>query len=981
MSRQPHRMPSGGLIDRSKPLEFSFDGKTYQGYAGDTLASALLANGVKVVGRSFKHHRPRGVLAAGVEEPNALMQLGTGARTEPNIRATDIELTAGLAARAVNCWPSAAFDLGAVNGLASPFIPAGFYYKTFLWPRWELYEGFIRRAAGLGRAPAEPDPDRYEHRYAHCDVLVVGAGAAGLAAASAASAGGARVILCEQDRMLGGRLLWDPAAIEGGPGADWVAKTAAVLCGRPEVQVLTRATAVGYFDHNALAIMETLPNGNGAQGPRMRLWQVRAKQVVLATGALERPIVFPGNDRPGVMLAGAVQQYLARYAVRCGRRAVVFTNNDDAYAAAVALAEAGAAVTLVDVRAEPPPHVREAAQATDVTILAGAAVIATHGSPALAGATVRDASGRTFRLDCDVLAMSGGFNPSLQLYCQSGGKPVYDEGRAMFTPGPSVQSERSAGAAAGVLDLAGALDQGWRAGIAAAAACGAGPPTGGPPRGEGRLAPHVQPCWRVPGAGKAFVDFQNDVTASDLVLAVRENFASVEHLKRYTTLGMATDQGKTSNVNALAILAGLTGRPIAQVGTTRDRFAYTPVPLGLFAGAARGDLFKPIRRLPMHDWHAGHGAAFEDFGGWRRPSAYLRPGESAHAAEQREARAVRERVGLFDASPLGKIEVAGPDAGVFLDRIYANAMSRLAVGQVRYGLMLNELGVVIDDGVCARLAEDRFLVSTTGTGAERIAVWLEEWRQCEWPDLQVITAPITTAWAVLTLSGPKARAVLASLVCGMDLAPEAFPHMSFREGEAAGAPVRVFRVSFTGETSYEIHAPAAEGPALWERLVDAGRAHGLEPVGVEAWMLLRTEKGYLHMGADTDGSTAPDDIGWGRVTRRKGDFVGKRSLTRPENLRADRLQFVGLEALEGGVVLPVGAHVLGDPAAGGVRQQGYVTSSGLSPALGRGVALGMVRGGRARVGELVTLSAGDRRFRARITAPGAYDPEGARLHG
>jgi sarcosine oxidase subunit alpha len=964
VSHQPNRSLIGGAIDRTRPLRFTFEGRAYQGYVGDTLASALLANGVRIVGRSFKLHRPRGLLAAGVEEPNALVQLGRDASTEPNLRATEIELFDGLDARAVNCWPNSRFDLGAANGLIARFIPAGFYYKTFLWPRWEAFEPLIRRAAGLGRAPDTPDPDRYEHRHAHCDVLVVGAGPAGLAAARAAAAGGARVILCEQDDQLGGRLGWDSAIIDGKPGAEWIAEAGATLAAEQEVRLLTRTTAAGYFDHNALALVEQVP---GNRGPRLRLWQVRAGRVVLATGATERPLVFPGNDRPGVMLASATLHYLNRYAVRAGRRVVVFTNNDDAYAVAAAHASDGTDVTLVDVRVSPPEA------PAGVRLLAGAAIVATHGRRALKAVTIRHADGCTGRLPCDLLAMSGGFNPNLQLFAQSGGKPVYDAERALFRSGAPVQDQASVGAAAGTLGLAEALCEGHAAGLAAAAMAGFPARHGETPRAEARPAPTIEPCWRIAEPGKAFVDLQNDVTADDIALAARENFVSVEHLKRYTTLGMATDQGKTSNINALAILGGLTSRPIAQVGVIRDRFGVTPVRIGLFAGAARGDLFRPVRRLPAHDWHAAHGATFEDYGSWQRAAAYPRPGESHFAAEQREANAVRHHVGLFDASPLGKIEVTGPDAGIFLDRIYANAMSSLKVGRVRYGLMLGELGAVIDDGVCARIAEDRFLVSTTGGGAERIASWLEEWHRCEWPDLRVLIAPITTAWAVLTLTGPKARSVLSRVTDGVDLSPEGFPHMHFRTGMVAGLPARIFRVSFTGELSYEIHVSAAEGEALWKRLIAEGAPEGIEPIGIDAWMLLRTEKGYLHIGADTDGTTAPGDVGWGHVLKRQGDFVGRRSLTRPENLRADRLQFVGLDCEDSDAVLPIGAH-----ASDG---QGYVTSSGYSASLGRGVALGMIRAGQARHGEVLTFTDDIRSWPARIAPPGSYDREGLRLHG
>jgi sarcosine oxidase subunit alpha len=945
------RLPSGGEVDRARPLRFRFDGRDLRGFAGDTLASALLANGVRVMGRSFKYHRPRGLLAAGVEEPNALVQVGEGALSTPNLRATEVELYDGLVARAVNCWPSARLDVGALLRPLERFIPAGFYYKSLMWPDWHWFEGAIRRAAGLGRVAGVPDPSRYESRYAHCDVLVVGAGPAGLEAAVEAAARGERVLLCEQEPRIGGCLLWERREVtgpvlDGEAARDWIAARLAQLQACPDVQVATRTTALGHFDHGALTLVERVAEHLGpqapAQLPRQRLWQVRAGRVVLATGALERPLVFPGNDRPGVMLATGVRRYLGEFAVRAGERVVIFTNNDAAYAtAAVLRASGGAVVAIVDTRTTPGDASLALAAAADARVLRGAAIVATHGDPALRAVTVRDATGRRERLEADLLAMSGGFSPTAHLFSQAGGTLQWDAASLQFRPAGGAASVTAVGDAAGV-------------------------------------ETPIEPCWRVEAPGKAFVDFQNDVTVDDVELAAREGFVSIEHLKRYTTLGMAPDQGKTANVNGLALLGSMTGREPGQVGATRHRFPYTPVALGAIAGRRRGELFHPVRRLPLHDWHAAHGAAFDEYGGWMRPAQYPRPGESRVAAEQREALAVRDGVGLFDASPLGKIEVVGPDAAAFLDRIYANAMSTVQVGRLRYGLMLSELGVVIDDGVAARLADDRFLVGTTSGGAARIAAMLEEWLQCEWTGLRVLVAPVTTRTAVLTLTGPAARRVLETVGADFPLAADAFPHMTFREGAVGGVPARVFRVSFTGELSYEINVPNSAAAGLWQQLMDAGAAHGITPVGIEAWMLLRTEKGYLHVGADTDGTTAPDDIGWGHVLRRDVDFVGRRSLTRPENRRADRHQLVGLEPLDG-AALPVGSHLRSTAAQRG--SEGYVTSSGFSPTLQRWVALAMLRAGRARHGETVTVLHGAQPLRARVTAPGSYDPQGERLRG
>ena len=982
------RLASGGLIDRTRPLSFSFDGRRYNGFAGDTLASALLANGVAVVGRSFKYHRPRGLMAAGVEEPNALVQLIDGARTAPNPRATEIELYPDLIARAVNCWPSARHDLGAVAGLVKRFIPAGFYYKTLMWPDWRWFEPFIRRAAGLGKPTDQPDPDRYETRFAHCDVLVVGAGPAGLAAAAAASRGGARVILCEQERHLGGRLAWDQAEIGGESGAVWVRRMAQTLAAQAETTVLTRTTAIGYFDHNALALLELVTDrpDDDQSAVRQRLWQVRAKRVILATGALERPLVFPGNDRPGVMLASAVREYLGRFAVRAGDEAVLFTNNDAAYATASALLKAaGRVVAIVDSRRHPSKQITGPLEAKGVAILPGAVVIATRGHPELTAVKVRDSSEVERWLTADLLAVSGGFNPTIHLFRQSGGRLCWDDAQALFKPAVSVQAETSVGAAAGVLTLSAALRDGQEAGVRAAEQTGwpvaeSEPPRGADKRREDSLA--IEPLWRVAAPGEAFVDFQNDVSTDDIALAVRENFVSVEHLKRYTTLGMAPDQGKTSNVNAIGVVAELTGRSIEETGTTLYRFPFTPVAFGALAGRNRGELFRPVRRLPAHAVHDAAGAVFEEYGGVMRPAYYPRAGETPHQAEQREARAVRECVGLFDASPLGKIEVVGPDAGAFLDRVYANTMSTLKVGKARYGLMLNELGVIIDDGVTLRLSQDRFLVGTTSGAAARIAAWLDEWLQCEWPHLQVLVAPLTSALATLALTGPRARTALERAGCSIDISADAFPHMSWREGVVAAVPARVARVSFTGEVSFEISVPARQATELWTRLLQAGEPFGVEPVGVDAWMLLRTEKGYFHVGVDTDGTTAPGDVGWGHVLRRKTDFIGRRSLTRPTNLRDDRLQLVGLDPVDGIAgqgFLPIGAHLC---SAGSTRaSDGYVTSSGFSPTMNRAVALAMVHAGERRTGEILTAMAPAGQIRVRIAKFGAFDPSGERLDG
>ena len=978
------RTPTGGAIDRSKRLRFTWEGRSYEGYEGDTLASALLANGVRVVGRSFKYHRPRGIIAAGTEESNALIQLGEGARSTPNVRATEIKLYDGLVARPVNCWPNARYDIGGLIGLAARFLPAGFYYKTFMWPSWHLYEGFIRRAAGLGRAASEPDPDRYESRFAHCDVLVVGAGPSGLASARAAAASGARVILVEQDSSFGGALHNDEREINGRSGVAWANITAAELATHGDVKLLLRTTAVGYHDHNSVTLIEQMADENAcAADPgvaRYRTWLVRAKHIVLATGAIERPLVFPGNDLPGVMLASAARLYARRFAVRPGEKAVIFTNNDDAYRTASELAQVGTRlVAVVDVRSDVREELVRLANKCGAQHVAGGTIVQTRGRKGLSGVKVRDKNGERW-LDCDHLSISGGYNPTVHLFSQSGGRLRFDDALCAYVPDRSVQDERTVGAARGVYALSDAISDGAAAGLKAALACGYADVQPAVPfvAEEGDEAP-IQPCWSVKGKGKAFVDFQNDVTTDDIALSARENFQSVEHLKRFTTLGMAPDQGKTSNVNAIAIMASLTRRSIERTGHTRYRFPFTPVALGAFAGRNRHELFRPLRRLPAHRLHAEAGAICEDFGGWMRPAAYPQPGETRHEAELREAKAVRTAAGLFDGSPLGKIEVKGADASRFLDLIYANTMSTLKVGKVRYGLMLNEHGVVIDDGVATRLGDDHFLVGTSSGGADRIAAWMEEWLQCEWLNFDVLIAPVTTAWGVVTLTGPAAKAILRTV--GTDIDLDAFPHMSFAHGQVAGHPARIFRVSYTGETSYEINLPARRTVDLWRLIMKAGAADGIMPVGIDAWDALRTEKGYLHIGADTDGTTTALDVGWGHILKKSNDFVGKRSLLRPHDRSDDRLNFVGLASDAGSDRLPIGAHLIdisSDIIAG---SDGYVTSSTFSDALGHPVALGMVRKGRARTGERVRLTDGQRSYIATIVEPQFYDKNGERLRG
>ncbi len=961
---QPFRLDDGGRIDRAAVVHFRFDGRAYTGHPGDTLASALLANGVHLVGRSFKYHRPRGVLSAGSEEPNALVTVDRGGgRIAPNLRATQVELYDGLNATSQNRFPSLRWDFGAAAGWFGPLLSAGFYYKTFLWPPsfWALfYEPAIRAAAGLGRAPVVADPDCYTQQYTHCEVLIVGAGPAGIAAALAAASTGARVMICDEQTELGGSLLSETTAtIDGKPAATWLAESLDSLRGR--VTLLPRTTAFGWYPDNMIGLVERLTDHlptPEADQPRERLWLVRARQVILATGAIERPLVFPNNDRPGTLLADAARSYATRWAVAPGRAVAIATNDDSAYRAAIDLQRAKVEiVAILDQRRRPGP-IADIARAAGLIVRAGARVEGSVGRKRIAALRVANGQGT---IDCDALLMSGGWTPTVHLFSQSRGKLRFDPVLGVYLPDVSPARVRCAGACSGVFDLTGCLDSGYAAGEASVprtfvldgvAALGAS------------LPPEAAPAHPL-----AFVDFQNDVTTNDLSVAAQEGFGAIEHLKRYTTTGMATDQGKTSNLNALATVAGLTGRALPEVGLTTFRPPYTPVTFGTLAGPARGALFEPIRHAPMHDWAVAQGAVFEDVGTWKRARYFPQPGETMREAVSRECLAVRNACGILDASTLGKIEVVGPDAAAFLDRIYAVNVGSLPVGRCRYGLLLGEDGFVRDDGVIARLAADRFHVTTTTGGAAWVLHHLEDYLQTEFPELRVWLTSTTEHWATIALQGPHSRSILEALTDDANL--REMPHMSVCEARVAGIPARIFRVSFTGEAGFEIAVPAGQARLVWDALIATGTP---TPYGTEAMHVLRAEKGFFIVGQETDGTVIPDDLGFGRVGRGKRDFVGKRSLQRPDMLRPDRRQLVGLLTEDPADVPEEGAQVVLDGV--GI---GHVTSAYFSATLGRSIALALLAGGRARIGEGASIPAKDGSVAVRIVAPVFHDPDGQRL--
>ncbi|MFT6580591.1 MAG: sarcosine oxidase subunit alpha [Alphaproteobacteria bacterium] len=957
------RTNAGGRIDRSAPLRFTFDGAAFEGLAGDTLASALLANNIHLMGRSFKYHRPRGAVSAGSEEPNALANIARGpGRETPNNRMTMTPLYEGLCATSQNRWPSLGFDMGALNQLAGPILSAGFYYKSFMWPPafWKaIYEPAIRRMAGLGRTPTAPDPDAYTSRYAHCETLIIGAGPAGLIAALDASKDGASVILVDEQTETGGGLLAAPSELlDEQPAWDWLATTLETLRARPNVQILTQTTAFGFYHQNMLGLVQRLTDHlppEESEGPRERLWRVRAKQVVLATGAIERPVMFDNNDRPGVMLAAAAREYLNLYGVKIGQRAVVVTNNDSAYAAAFELAAQDVEIAgIVDSRTDVDVGLQSRARALDIEVFTGYRAVSAKGRKRVTALLVRPSqNGVEFVFKCDAILMSGGWTPSAHLFSQAGGALNWSDDAKTFVPSP---------------DAAGPF-------VTCVGACNGDV--------ENALATTVTiaadtPVPTIASSGKAFVDFQNDVTANDIRLAVREGFHSVEHIKRYTTNGMATDQGKLSNINALAVAADALDCSIPDIGLTTYRPPYTPVTFGALANHRRGEAFDVLRKTPIDPWAVEYGAIFEPVGQWRRARYFPKPGEDMNRAVARECRATRNALGIFDGSTLGKIEVVGPDSAEFLDRLYTNKMASLAPGHCRYGLMLGENGFILDDGVVARLSETRFHVTTTTGCAAHVLSLMEDYRQTEWPDLRVWLTSTTEQWAVIALNGPNARAALAPLVVDIDLSPEAFPHMTIREGAVCGVPARVFRVSFTGELGYEINVPAGHGLAVWKQLVESGKKFGGTPYGTEAMHALRAEKGYIIVGQETDGTVTPMDAGMGwAISKTKSDFVGKRSLTRPDIVAPDRKQLVGLKTKDPGDVLEEGLQITQTP---GGRSIGHVTSSYWSETLQSSIALAIIEGGRNRRGETLIAAKPKGYQSVTIVDPVFYDPKGARLH-
>ncbi len=980
-----YRKTDRGVVG-TETVNFTFDGQAYQGLIGDSLASALLANGVHLMGRSFKYHRPRGVVGAGSEEPNALVTFdrGTG-RVTPNVRATTLEIFDGLVARSQNNWPSLKTDVGAFNNTFSMFFPAGFYNKTFMWPKsfWDkVYEPFIRNMAGLGPAPTEPDADVYASVYGHCETLIVGSGPAGVAAALAAAKTGERIILVDENSRLGGSLLCTPNdEIEGSKASDWLDKSVKILERSENVTLMTRTTAIGYYHDNFIGLAERITDHIPNLKPgvsREKLHRIRAGKVILAQGAIERPLVFNGNDRPGVMLASAAQTYLNRYGVAVGESAALFTSHDSGYAAAFDLADANIRIpVIIDARDGVSAEILAQAKQRAIDVVTASTVTKTYGKKRISALEIYTAStGEKRKINCDALLMCGGWTPSLHLWSHSKGSIRWDDDIAAYVPDKPNEHVVCAGACNGDFGLKAALQGGNKA-------------------AGGRKAYKVKsadfghgttfvnlPNYIDASKQKAFVDFQNDATEKDINLAVREGFSSIEHVKRYTTIGMATDQGKTSNLNAMQIASKAVQKTVEQVGLTTFRPPYTPTTYGTIAGYRSGDLFEVERKSPMDSWAEEQGAVYEPVGIWRRARYFPKQGEDMHAAVARECKATRDSLGIFDASTLGKIEVVGPDAAKFMNLMYTNPWAKLGVGRCRYGLMLGEDGYIYDDGVVGRLAEDRFHVTTTTGGAPRVFRHMEDYLQTEFPHLDVWLTSTTEQWAVIALVGPNARKLLEPFVEGIDLSIENFPHMAVREGKICGIETRLFRMSFSGELGFEINVPAHYGRAVWEALFEAGKPYNITPYGTETMHVLRAEKGFIIVGQDTDGTVTPQDAGmaWA-VSKKKKDFVGRRSLKRPDLVASGRKQLIGLMTEDPSVVLEEGAQIVADPNQPiPMDMIGHVTSSYWSESLGHSIAMALVEGGFDKTGEDIYIPMQGKTHRAKIVSPVFYDPKGERLN-
>ena len=994
---QKFRLDKAGYINRNKKISFKFNGKKYFGYEGDTLASALLANGVHLVGRSFKYHRPRGFIGAGVDEPNAHVQLYSGAKTEPNAVATTVELVEGLVAKSQNCWPSVSFDFGAINNLLNKFFPAGFYYKTFMWPKnfwYKIYEPIIRKAAGLGVAPLKPDPDRYEHKFEYCDILVAGSGPSGLASALAAAKNGAKVILAEDKPRFGGSLLTDEVTIGNKKGKDWADETIDQLKSMPNVIVKNRSQVFGYYDHNMMVMLERtkdhIENPNEFT-PRQKLWYIRAKEVIVSTGSIERPLVFGNNDRPGIMLASAAKEYMKVYGVLVGKKPIIFTNNDSGYETAIEFKKNGADPAVVDIRKNPESSVVQEAKNLNINIKFSYGVVNTKGYKKVSSATIGELNSHKSgyenleNVSCDCICVSGNWTPTVHLSSQSGNKLKFDEKINAFIPSQSRQNESAVGSAKGSFTLKQTLDDGFNKGYELSKKInGQNLKSSTPSSNERSYGPNDK-FWCMPLPKnknyKRCVDFQNDVYVSDIELAVREGFRSIEHVKRYTTLGMATDQGKTSNLNGLQLVSNIEKKIVPEVGHTTFRPPYTPVTIGSIVGREVGKHYRPTRKSPMHSWHEKNNAVFVDAGLWLRPRYYKQGEETLQEAAKREAKNVRNNVGICDVTSLGKIDIKGSDTAEFLNRIYTNAWMKLPVGKARYGVMLREDGIVFDDGTTTRISENHFHMTTTTAQAVNILAHLEYYLQVVWPDLNVNVLSTTEQWAGAAVAGPNSRDLLRKLFPNTDISNEALPFMGFKEEDLFGVPARIFRISFSGELAYEINVESGYGIFMWEKIMELGKEMNIEPYGTEALSTLRIEMGHV-AGSEIDGRVIPSDLSLDGMLSKKKDFIGKRSLNREAFLNPNREKIVGIVPLDKKSMIPEGSHLVSDSNASLPNPKlGHVSASCWSVEYNNPFSLAILKDGKKKIGEkLYAVSPlKNKNIAVEIVSSHYVDPKGTRV--
>ncbi|MFL2879158.1 MAG: sarcosine oxidase subunit alpha family protein [Candidatus Pelagibacter sp.] len=995
------RTSASKFIDQTTRVSFKFDGKTYFGFKGDTLASALLANNVHLVGRSFKYHRPRGIMTSGSEEPNAIVQINKNSSvTEPNVRATEVEIYDGLEASSQNCWPSVNFDIGGINNFLSPLLPAGFYYKTFMWPAsfWEKYEYFIRKSAGLGQSPTEPDPDIYDHNYVHCDVLVIGGGISGIMAAKISAENNFKTLLLEERPNLGGTTIYqknDYFKINDQYSSDWLEKEIEQIKNLKNLEIKTRTSVAAYHGYNYLLARENLtdhlPLEKKQNTIRQRLLKIRAKKVITATGSIERPLIFDNNDRPGIMLSSAIKKYADFYGVACGKENVLFTNNDTAYETAISLNNKGIKINaIIDIREQNKSDLTNEINKAGIKIYNSYTVINTKGYKKINKITIMKLSkdGKTVTdskidINCDCLGVSGGWTPAVHLFTQSGGKLKFDDNDNIFIPNKYPSDQLSIGSCNGNLELEDIISN---INVSLKNFLKIDKTNFENLKINSSKSISKRNIWLLPSnktvsKTKAFVDFQNDATAKDIKLALREGFRSIEHVKRYTTTGMGTDQGKLGNMNALGIISDTSNVKMSDLGTTTFRPPYTPLTFGTIVGRNVGEFFDAFRKTPMHDWHVQHKAKFENVGQWKRAWYYPKGNESMHDAVQRESKAAREGAGILDASTLGKIDIQGSDASEFLNRVYTNAWSKLAVGKCRYGLMLNEDGMVYDDGVTTRLSENHYIMTTTTGGAANVLGKLEDYLQTEWPELDVYLTSVTDHYATASVCGPNSKKIISKIIPNLDLSDENFPHMSFKNAKIGNIKCRVMRISFTGEQSYEINIQANYGKSLWEKCMDAGNEFNITPYGTETMHLLRAEKGFIIVGQDTDATLTPIDLqmDW-IVSKKKYDFIGKRSLYRSDTIRDDRKQLVGILTDDPNEVLEEGAQIVADTSKKPVEMLGHITSSYFSPNLNKSIALGVVKGGKNMMGQKLFIPMKDKIINVKIADPVFLDKENKRLN-